>query len=300
MLVVIALGGNALLRRGDPPDIDLQRKHLASACQAIAQVAHMYDIVITHGNGPQVGYLALQGASAPGGAYPLDVLGAETQGMIGYLIDQALSRVLPERDIATLLTQTMVDANDPAFQKPTKPIGPVYPPAEAEKLTAERGWAFKIDGDGRRRVVASPEPLDILELRTIRFLVESKFIVVAAGGGGIPVVAHLSGGVHGIEAVVDKDLAAALLARRLGAEALLLLTDVPAVFQDWGTPDSKAIRVASPKELRTQHFESGSMGPKVEAACRFVEGGGVFAGIGALDDAVSILCGDVGTIVRKA
>jgi carbamate kinase len=294
MLVVIALGGNALLRRGEPPDIELQRQHLAAACQAIAHVANAYDIVITHGNGPQVGYLALQP-----GAYPLDVLGAETQGMIGYLIDQGLSRVLPERDIATLLTQTMVDANDPAFQKPTKPIGPVYSPSEAERLITDRGWEFKTDGDMRRRVVASPEPLDILELRTIRFLVESKFIVVAAGGGGIPVVADRSGGVHGVEAVVDKDLAAALLARRLGAEALLLLTDVSAVYQDWGTPEQRPIRVTSPAKLRQQHFESGSMGPKVEAACRFVENGGVFAGIGSLTDAVSILSGEVGTIVRS-
>lgn len=297
MLVVVALGGNALLRRGEPLDMTTQRRNLVSAAGAIADLADKHDLLVTHGNGPQIGFLALQGTAA-GSPSPLDVLGAETEGMIGYLIEQVLRQEIPCREIASLLTQTIVRVDDPAFSHPTKPIGPVYSEAEAAKLAAERGWMFAADGSFQRRVVPSPEPRAIVEIETIRILVRHGVLVIAAGGGGIPVVAGSAGALHGVEAVVDKDLASALLASQLGAEALLLLTDVPAVERDWGTPGAAPIRVASPAELRNLHFEAGSMAPKVEAACRFVEAGGKMAGIGSLSDAADILAGRAGTVVR--
>ncbi|HEU0113907.1 MAG TPA: carbamate kinase, partial [Thermomicrobiales bacterium] len=278
-------------------DMTTQRRNLAGAAHAIAQVARVDQVVVTHGNGPQIGFLALQEAAA-GDAAPLDVLGAETEGMIGYLIEQAVRNAMPGREAASLLTQTVVDPADPAFGRPTKPIGPVYDQNAADRLARERGWRFAADGGLQRRVVPSPEPRAIVELETIRLLVRHGVLVIAAGGGGIPVVVDAAGGLRGVAAVIDKDLASALLAERLGAGALLLLTDVPAVERDWRTPDATPIHETTPRELRSLQFEAGTMGPKVEAACRFVEAGGRLAGIGRLDDAADILRGQAGTIVR--
>jgi carbamate kinase len=300
MRVVVALGGNALLHRGEPADADTQRHHVTVAARAVAGLAGNHQVVLTHGNGPQIGLLALQSEAYPKvRPYPLDVLGAESEGMIGYLLDQALQNELPDRQLATLLTQVVVDPHDPAFAGPTKPVGPVYSEAEARRLAVERGWTVAADGRWWRRVVASPEPLDIRELPAIRLLVEAGVLVVCAGGGGIPVVVE-AGRVHGVEAVIDKDLAAALLARRLAAQFLLLLTDVPAVELDWGTPRARPLGMATPAELRAYRFAAGSMGPKIEAACRFVEATGGRAAIGALADAAAILRGQAGTTIAPA
>jgi carbamate kinase len=296
--LVVALGGNALLRRGERADADTQRGNVAVAVRAVAGLAREHDVVVTHGNGPQIGLLALQGEAYSGERpYPLDVLGAETEGMVGYLLEQELTNELGGGPVATLLTQVVVDGDDPAFGLPTKPIGPVYERSVAERLAAERGWTVAPDGDGYRRVVPSPEPRAIVELPTIRLLVESGVLVVCVGGGGIP-VARTDRRLHGVEAVIDKDLAAALLASSLEADALLLLTDVPAVESDWCTPRTRPIREASVDELRAMSFAPGSMAPKVEAACRFAEAAGGFAGIGALEDAEAILRGERGTRVR--
>jgi len=300
MRVVVALGGNALLRRGEPAEAGLQRHNVARAARAVADLAAEHEVVVTHGNGPQVGLLALQSASYPDvRPYPLDVLGAESEGMIGYLVEQGLQNLLPARDLATLLTQTVVDASDPAFAAPSKPVGPVYGEAEARRLAAERGWSIAPDGASWRRVVPSPEPQEIVELRAIRVLVEAGVLTICAGGGGIPVVRARGGGLAGVEAVVDKDLAAALLARELGAGALLLLTDVGAVERDHGTPAARPIGEAAPAELRALDLPAGSMGPKAEAAARFVDATGGVAGIGALEDAGAILRGTAGTVVRN-
>jgi carbamate kinase len=295
--VVVALGGNALLRRSEHADAGTQRRNAAVAVRAIAELAGEHDIVVTHGNGPQIGLLALQGEAYSGERpYPLDVLGAESEGMVGYLLDQELTNELSGRPVATLLTQVLVDRDDPAFESPTKPIGPVYDERAARELAAERKWAVAPDGDGYRRVVASPEPRAIVELPTIRLLAGSGVLVVCVGGGGIPVV-EAEGRLHGVEAVIDKDLAAALLATGLDADALLLLTDVPAVEADWGTPRARPLREASVAELGAMSFAAGSMGPKVEAACRFAERTGGLAAIGALGDAAAILRGERGTRV---
>jgi carbamate kinase len=297
MLVVLALGGNALLRRGEPLEADRQRTNVRIAADAIAQVAVEHRVVLTHGNGPQVGLLALQNeAYSEVRAYPLDVLGAETEGMVGYLLEQELGRLLPREHLATLLTQIVVDVDDPAFSHPTKFVGPVYEAAEAHRLAGERGWVVAADGDKWRRVVPSPEPRRIVELETIRTLVDHGDTVICAGGGGIPVVADHAG-LRGIEAVIDKDLAAALLANELGADALVLLTDVEGVYDGYGTARSRLIRRTTIEELRTLPLPSGSMGPKVEAICRFVERGGQFAAIGSLADAAAILRGDAGTFI---
>jgi carbamate kinase len=298
MLVVIALGGNALLRRGEPPEAETQRRNVKIAATAMAEVARGHELVVTHGNGPQVGLLALQ-SEAYGAvrAYPLDLLGAESEGMIGYLIEQELANCLPEREVATLLTQVEVDPEDAAFSNPTKPIGPTYTEEEASRLSRERGWTVARDGEGYRRVVPSPEPRRIIELNAIRLLVKAGVLVVCAGGGGVPVVASEAGALHGVEAVIDKDMSAALLAADLGAEALLLLTDVDAVQTHWREPSSRAIRRASPSQLRPLQFEVGSMGPKVFAACRFVEATGGFAGIGSMDAAAVVLRQEAGTTV---
>jgi carbamate kinase len=300
MLVVVALGGNALLRRGEPADVNTQRANVAAAVEAIAELAAEHDVVITHGNGPQVGLLALQGeAYAAAEAYPLDVLGAETEGMIGYLLDQELvNRFGGRRQVATLLTQVIVDADDPAFHRPEKFIGPVYEDAMAHELASRRGWTVAQDGRHWRRVVPSPEPRAIVELDTIRLLTELRVIVVCTGGGGIPVTVGVDGRLTGVEAVVDKDRAAALLAEGLGADALLMLTDVPVVQEGFGTPQARDLRDMRADELRKLSFAAGSMGPKVEAACRFAERTGGMAGIGALADAAAILRGERGTRVR--
>ena len=300
MLVVVALGGNALLRRGEPLTAENQRANVKRAATAVAEmIAAGHQIVICHGNGPQVGLLALRAAAyKPEEAYPLDMLGAETEGMIGYLIEQELENVLPEgRRVATLLTQVEVDPRDPAFLNPTKPVGPVYDRTEAERLAQARGWSIAPDGDKYRRVVPSPLPRRIPDLGVIRLLIDQEIIVICAGGGGIPVVRRDDGSLVGVEAVIDKDRAGGLLAQGIGADALLMLTDVDAVYLDWGTPGQRSIRRASPDVLREKEFASGSMGPKVEAACGFVEATGGFAGIGALEQALAILEGRAGTQV---
>ena len=298
MLVVISLGGNALLRRGEPMTAETQRANVRRAVAAIAEViAAGHQVVISHGNGPQIGLLALQTAAyRRSEGDPLDLLGAETEGAIGYMIEQELENILPKgRPVAALLTQVEVDPRDPAFGDPTKPIGPLYDKAEAETLAAQRGWVVKPDGNKYRRVVASPRPRRIADIGVIRILVEHGVIVICAGGGGIPVVRGAGGGLVGIEAVIDKDWASALLARELGAEALLLLTDVKAVFDGWGSAHPRPFRRTSPQELRRHSFAEGSMRPKVEAACEFVETTGGRAGIGRLSDALAILNGEAGT-----
>jgi carbamate kinase len=303
--VVVALGGNALLRRGEPLTAENQRANVRVACKALAPVALEHDLVISHGNGPQVGLLALQGSMYKEvDPYPLDLLGAETEGMIGYLIQQELGNELPlEKRLASLLTMIEVDHDDPAFAEPTKPIGPVYPEAEARRLAEENGWTFKPDGDGLRRVVPSPAPRRIFGLEPVEWLLEHDCVVICAGGGGIPVMytdepAPAGRRLVGVEAVIDKDLASALLARGLGADALAIVTDVDAVYADWGTPRQRAIRRASPEALLAAEFAEGSMGPKVRAACSFVETGGL-AAIGSIDDTPALLRGEAGTIVTR-
>lgn len=300
MRIVIALGGNALLRRGEALTCENQRQNIRKAALALAPLAREHELIITHGNGPQVGLLALQGeAYDPRGSYPLDILDAETEGMIGYLIEQELMNCLPEdRPCATLLTQIEVDANDPAFEHPTKPIGPVYTRAEAETLAHRRGWKIAVDGENFRRVVASPRPKRILELAVIERLASEGVIVVCVGGGGIPVARNENGQLFGVEAVIDKDLASALLARQLKADVILMLTDVDAVYRDWGTAKAHEIRRIRSNKICGLNFESGSMGPKVAAACEFVETGGI-AGIGRLEDAAEILAGNAGTIITS-
>jgi carbamate kinase len=296
--IVIALGGNALLRRGEPLDAAVQLGNVRRAARALAPITSDHQVIVTHGNGPQVGFLALQGEAGPAARpLPLDVLGAETQGMIGYMIEDELRDALQgSRELATVLTQVVVDADDPAFAGPTKPVGPVYGETEARALARERGWSVAPDGAHWRRVVPSPEPRRIVEIVAIRLLVEAGVIVICAGGGGVPVVRETSGSLRGAEAVIDKDLCAALLASQLEASALLMLTDADAVYAGWGGPDAAPIRRATPSMLRAMTFPAGSMAPKVEAACRFVEGGGErFAAIGALEDAAAILRGEKGT-----
>ena len=296
MRIVVALGGNALLRRGEEPSAEAQRANVELAAAALAPLTRDHELVLTHGNGPQVGLLALQAESLidlP--PYPLDVLGAESEGMIGYLLEQALRNAIPGRTVATVLTQVVVDSRDPAFGAPSKPIGPVYPARRAHALAHARGWTVAPDGEWYRRVVPSPEPLEIVELDTIRALLAEHVLPVCAGGGGIPVTRNGDGTLHGVEAVIDKDLAAELLARSVGAGRLLLLTDVSAV--EW---DGEPLLAVTPAELRRLAFAPGSMGPKVEAACRFVERTGGTAAIGAIDEAEALAAGEAGTQVASS
>lgn len=300
MKIVIALGGSALLKRGEPLESDVQRHNIARAAVAVAAIARTHDVIVTHGNGPQVGLLSMLAESYSGvHPYPLDVLGAESEGMIGYMIEQELRGLLPGRNIVTLLTQTEVNRGDAAFRHPSKPIGPGFTQEEAERLANERGWKIAQDGTKWRRIVPSPEPLRILEIGAIKLLSSTGVVVVCAGGGGIPVTVSSSGVVRGAEAVIDKDLAAALLAHQVGADALLLLTDVSSVYENWKDKNPKPLRETTTTELRALNFTAGSMKPKVEAACRFIESGGSFAGIGLLEDAAGILAGQHGTIVRR-
>ena len=301
MRIIAALGGNALLERGEPPESDIQEGHVIKAVQALAPLAAEHELVITHGNGPQVGMLALESAQdrAISRPYPFDVLGAQTQGMIGYWLLQALQNAVPGRPAACLISRTLVDEDDPAFAHPSKFVGPVYDDErQARARAASQGWQIRQDGGGWRRVVPSPEPAELLDLHTIRILLDSHAILICAGGGGVPVAVHDGTGLmRGVEAVVDKDLTASLLARQLHADALLLLTDVEAVEDGYGTPQARQIRRATPEELRARSFPAGSMGPKIEAVCRFVEATGKLAAIGRLADAQALLHGQAGTTI---
>jgi carbamate kinase len=301
MRVVVALGGNALLKRGEPMTADVQRRNVKTAAPALAAVASKHQLVLSHGNGPQVGLLALQGAAyTEVDPYPLDVLGAQTEGMIGYMLEQELGNLLPmEVPFATILTMVEVDPTDPAFGDPTKFVGPVYPKAEADSLAAEKGWVVKPDGDAWRRVVPSPEPRRIFEIRPIRWLLDKHVVVICAGGGGVPTMYDPGAErtLVGVEAVIDKDLASELLAREVDADLFVMATDVDGVYVDWGTPDQRRLERATPDELRDMDFASGSMGPKVEAAVRFVERTGKRAAIGGLDRIEAIVDGDAGTQV---
>jgi carbamate kinase len=299
MRIVVALGGNALLRRGERPDAEPQRRNVLRAADALAPLAQHHEVIVTHGNGPQVGVLAMESADDPmlSQPFPLDPLGAETQGLIGYWLVQGLHNALPGREVVAVLTQCVVDSADPAFTRSTKFVGPSYDEPTARALADERDWSIAPDGAVWRRVVPSPEPCEIVEAPSIRRLVEAGVLVVCAGGGGVPVVRGTDGALAGVEAVIDKDFTAALLAETLGAHALLLLTDVAAVETAFGSPDSRPIRSATTTELRTHGFPAGSMGPKVEAACRFAERTGGVAAIGALTEAVAVLEGNAGTRV---
>ncbi|MCS2166731.1 carbamate kinase [Scandinavium manionii] len=296
--LVVALGGNALLKRGEPLEAECQRQNIALAAKIIAGLTVQWRVVLVHGNGPQVGLLALQNSAydkvAP---YPLDVLGAESQGMIGYMLQQALKNQLPQREVSVLLTQVEVDAADPAFSNPTKYIGPIYDDIQARALHEEKGWTFKADGRHFRRVVPSPQPQRIVEGDAIRTLIARDHLVICNGGGGVPVVKNTRG-YHGIEAVIDKDLSAALLATQLEADALLILTDADAVYLDWGQPGQRPLTQVTPAELNNLTFDAGSMGPKVAASRRFVEQCHGIAGIGALADGEAILNGKKGTLIR--
>jgi carbamate kinase len=295
MRIVVALGGNALLRRGEPLTAEVQRKNVKVAAQAIAPVAKGNELVISHGNGPQVGLLALQGAAyKPDEAFPLDVLGAQTEGMIGYMIEQELGNLLPfEVPFCTMLTMVEVDPQDPGFRNPTKFVGPVYEKAEADRIAAQKGWVFKQDGPKWRRVVASPEPKRIFEIRPVKWLLERGTVVICAGGGGIPTMydPDLERTLIGVEAVVDKDACSELLAREVGADLFIMATDTAAVFLDWGKPTQRGIHRAHPDALQRYEFPAGSMGPKVDAACRFART------TGALADIPAIVRGEKGTLV---
>jgi carbamate kinase len=305
--VVVALGGNALLRRGQDLTAANQRENARVACEALAPITREHELVVAHGNGPQVGLLALQGSAYEDvEAYPLDVLDAQTEGQIGYILEQELGNALPfEKHIATLLTMIEVDRNDPAFANPTKPIGPMYTTEQADALAAEKDWTFKPDADGFRRVVPSPLPQRIFGIPAIRTLLEGGWIVICSGGGGIPTrytdePAVPGRRLEGVEAVIDKDLASALLAAELGADMLVIATDVDAVYADWGTPDQHPVRRATPAELAASEYAEGSMGPKVKAACMFVEKTGGTAAIGSIAEIEAVLHGEAGTTVAPA
>jgi carbamate kinase len=301
MRILIALGGNALLRRGEPMTAEVQRRNVRIAAAAIAPIAEANELVITHGNGPQVGLLALQDAAyEPDRDFPLDVLGAETEGMIGYMIEQELGNLLPfEVPFATLLSMVEVDPKDPAFQNPSKFVGPVYEKPEADRIAGQKGWVFKQDGANWRRVVPSPAPKRVFEVRPVKWLLERGTVVICAGGGGIPTMydPNAERQLIGVEAVVDKDACSELLAREIEAGLFIMATDAEAVFLDFGKPTQRAIHRASPAALRAHRFPAGSMGPKVEAACHFAQATGRTAAIGALADIPEMVRGEKGTLV---
>jgi carbamate kinase len=302
--ILVALGGNALLKRGEPMTAEVQRANVRTAARSLAPVAEHHQLVLSHGNGPQVGLLALQAAAYTAvDPYPLDMLGAQTEGMIGYLIEQELGNLLPaEVPLATVLTMIEVDPDDPGFADPTKFVGPVYGDEEAAKLAAAKGWVFKRDGERMRRVVPSPAPRRIFEIRPIRWLLDKGVLVICTGGGGIPTmwVPDEERTLAGVEAVIDKDLASELLAREVGADLFVMATDVDGVYDGWGTPEQRKLDRVTPGELRARPFAAGSMGPKVDAAARFVEATGNRAAIGALDDIEQIVEGRAGTTVAPA
>jgi carbamate kinase len=304
MKVVVALGGNALLKRGEPMTAANQRANVRTAAEGLARVARDHQLVISHGNGPQVGLLALETAAyTEVEPYPFDILGAETQGMIGYLVEQELGNFLPfETPLATILTMVEVDPDDPAFTNPTKFVGPIYEEGEAKSLAAEKGWDVKPDGSHWRRVVPSPKPKRIFEIRPMRWLIEHGTVVICAGGGGIPTM-YAPGEdrrLVGVEAVIDKDLATSLLARELGADVYIMATDVDGVYTDWGTPNQRRLDRITPGELEALDFPAGSMGPKVDAATEFVEATGGRAVIGSLDQIDGLVAGTAGTNVVTA
>jgi len=297
MRLVVAVGGNALLKRGEPMSIDTQRRNMAKAALGLARACAPFETALVHGNGPQVGLLALEAAAfeaAP--PMPLDVLGAQSQGLIGYVIAQALGDLSP-RPVSVLLTQVEVDPADPAFAAPTKPIGPVYRDDEVD-APRRRGWRLAPDGEGWRRVVGSPRPLDIVELAAVTSLMSAGHLVICAGGGGIPVRRDAEGRLAGVEAVIDKDLSAALLAERLAAQRLVILTDVDGIYVGWGGAGARRLEAVTPSVLRGETFAAGSMGPKAEAVCRFVDRPGRTAAIGALAEAEAVIAGRAGTQVR--
>jgi carbamate kinase len=301
MKVVVALGGNALLKRGEPMTADAQRANVRVAAEALARIAGEHELVISHGNGPQVGLLALEAAAYEEvEAYPFDILGAETQGMIGYLVEQELGNFLPfEVPLATILTMVEVDPEDPAFTNPTKFVGPIYEQAQAEAFAAEKGWTVKADGDHWRRVVPSPKPKRIFEIRPMRWLIERGVVVICAGGGGIPTM-YAPGEdrrLVGVEAVIDKDFATSLLSRELDADLFVMATDVDGVYVDWGTPNQRRLDRVTPDELRAIPFPAGSMGPKVDAATEFVDATGKRAVIGSLEQLDAMVAGTAGTNV---
>ncbi|MCC9711312.1 carbamate kinase [Streptomyces sp. MNU76] len=301
MRMVVALGGNALLHRGDRPDAAVQQANVDRVATALAALAREHELVVTHGNGPQIGLLARESESdaALSAPYPMYLLGAQTQGMIGSLLARALHNAMPRRRIATLVTHTLVRRDDPAFDRPAKSVGQVYPRDVARRLAREHGWHMAPAGDGRRRVVPSPSPERVLETDTVRELLAIGTLVICGGGGGVPVTAdRVTGALTGVEAVVDKDLTAALLAEELKADFLLILTDVPYVYDGYGTPEQRPLLDATPDQLRGRRFSDGSMGPKAEAAARFVSRTGGLAAIGALDAAYQIVHGLSGTLIR--
>jgi carbamate kinase len=303
MRIVVALGGNALLERGQPMTAEQQRVNIRTAAAQLAPVAEDHELVISHGNGPQVGLLALQAAAYEEvEAYPLDVLGAQTEGMIGYMIEQELGNVLPfDRPFASILTMVEVDPGDPAFQNPTKFIGPVYERAEAERLAVENGWTVKQDGDRWRRVVPSPRPIRIFEIRPIRWLLENGCVVICTGGGGIPTLYEPgTRRLIGAEVVIDKDLASALLAEQLDADLFVMATDVEAVYVDYGTPQQRPLTTTSPAELARLPLPAGSMAPKAQAAAQFVNRTGRPAAIGTLAQLRGVIAGEQGTRVAPA
>lgn len=300
MRIVIALGGNALLKRGEPMHYEVQRANVRMACQQIAKVLPGNELIITHGNGPQVGLIALQqNAYTDVPMYPLDAIGAESVGMIGYMIARELTNVVPRSiTVTNVLTQTEIDPNDPAFKQPTKPIGPIYTKEEAERLSQTNGWTMASDNDKFRRVVASPNPQRILGLSALKTLIENGHLVVCCGGGGVPVYFDQKGQLIGAEAVIDKDLASSLLAISVNADLFVIATDVDGVYTDWGKPSQSLIRQIDATSLRRMAFAQGSMGPKVEAACRFVEQTERTAVIGALDQIEKIINGEKGTQIH--
>ena len=295
---MVALGGNALLRRGEPLEAENQARAARVAAGMLARVAARTQLVVTHGNGPQVGLLALMSdAYADTAPYPLDVLGSETEGQIGYVLELELDNAIPDQETVAVLTRVVVDPHDPAFTAPSKFIGPVYAEGKARALAERHGWTVRPDGQNWRRVVPSPEPLRIVQLHAIERLIDAGFLVICTGGGGIPVIEDDRGQQRGVEAVIDKDLSSALLASDLGVDTLALATDVDAVYDDYGTPRQRPIVQATPDGLRAHRFAAGSMGPKVEAVCRFVERTGARAAIGRLDELDDLLAGRAGTQV---
>ena len=301
MRVVVALGGNALLQRGQDLNAENQRENIRVAATQLAEVHKHHQLIIAHGNGPQVGLLALMDAAYTAvDPYPLDVLGAETVGMIGYIIEQELGNIIPFKDhIVTVLTQVLVDPGDPAFQNPTKHVGPIYDQVESKRLRKEKGWSMAADGKHFRRVVPSPLPQRIIELNVIRMLVDNGVVVICAGGGGIPTAYDQDQKLYGVEAVIDKDLASALLSRELDAEMFVMLTDVANVYADFGTPQQRAIKAAHPDALKQLDFVAGSMGPKIVSACQFVRETGKQSAIGKLSDLTGIMSGEAGTLISN-